>query len=66
MVKAENPEAVVATEPQGEPICAMLTLITHRFTDLDLSYLNVHFVSAAQQTLLQSPNAEPPTEENAV
>ncbi|XP_028996725.1 CD99 antigen-like protein 2 [Betta splendens] len=36
MVKAENPEAVVATEPQ------------------------------VQQTLLQSPSAEPPTEENAV
>uniref|UniRef100_A0A672I4D9 CD99 antigen-like protein 2 n=1 Tax=Salarias fasciatus TaxID=181472 RepID=A0A672I4D9_SALFA len=36
MVKAENPEAVVATEPQ------------------------------AQQTLLEPPNAEPPTEENAV
>ncbi|XP_059210572.1 CD99 antigen-like protein 2 isoform X1 [Centropristis striata] len=36
MVKAENPEAVVATEPQ------------------------------VQQTLLEPPNAEPPTEENAV
>ncbi|XP_063042739.1 CD99 antigen-like protein 2 isoform X1 [Engraulis encrasicolus] len=36
MVKAENPDAVVATEPQ------------------------------VQQTLLQPPNAEPPTEENAV
>ncbi|XP_026209371.1 CD99 antigen-like protein 2 isoform X1 [Anabas testudineus] len=36
MVKAENPEAVVATEPQ------------------------------VQQTLLLPPNAEPPTEENAV
>ncbi|XP_030636600.1 CD99 antigen-like protein 2 isoform X1 [Chanos chanos] len=36
MVKAENPEAVVAQEPQ------------------------------VQQTLLQPPNAEPPTEENAV
>ncbi|XP_058481559.1 CD99 antigen-like protein 2 isoform X1 [Solea solea] len=36
MVKAENPDAVVATEPQ------------------------------VQQTLLESSNAEPPTEENAV
>ncbi|XP_026990200.1 CD99 antigen-like protein 2 isoform X4 [Tachysurus fulvidraco] len=36
MVKAENPEAVVAQEPQ------------------------------VQQTLLQPPNAEPPTEDNAV
>ncbi|XP_005463469.1 CD99 antigen-like protein 2 isoform X2 [Oreochromis niloticus] len=36
MLKAENPEAVVATEPQ------------------------------AQQTLLEPPNAEPQTEENAV
>ncbi|XP_068444242.1 CD99 antigen-like protein 2 isoform X2 [Clinocottus analis] len=36
MVKAENPEAVVATEPQ------------------------------IQQTLLEPPNAEPPTEENVV
>ncbi|KAM7377696.1 hypothetical protein PAMA_014142 [Pampus argenteus] len=36
MVKAENPEAVVAVEPQ------------------------------VQQTLLEPPNAEPPTEENAV
>ncbi|XP_040039029.2 CD99 antigen-like protein 2 isoform X2 [Gasterosteus aculeatus] len=36
MVKTENPEAVVATEPQ------------------------------VQQTLLEPPNAEPPTEENAV
>uniref|UniRef100_A0A8C5G8I6 CD99 antigen-like protein 2 n=1 Tax=Gouania willdenowi TaxID=441366 RepID=A0A8C5G8I6_GOUWI len=36
MVKAENPEAVVATEPQ------------------------------VQQTLLEPPNAEPQTEENAV
>eukprot|EP00066_Takifugu_rubripes_P015567 XP_011604833.1 PREDICTED: CD99 antigen-like protein 2 [Takifugu rubripes] len=36
MVKAENPDAVVATEPQ------------------------------VQQTLLDPPNAEPPTEENAV
>lgn len=36
MVKSENPEAVVATEPQ------------------------------VQQTLLEPPNAEPPTEENAV
>ncbi|XP_031706937.1 CD99 antigen-like protein 2 isoform X1 [Anarrhichthys ocellatus] len=36
MVKAKNPEAVVATEPQ------------------------------VQQTLLEPPNAEPPTEENAV
>ncbi|CAN9509762.1 unnamed protein product [Ophioblennius macclurei] len=36
MVKAENPDAVVAVEPQ------------------------------AQQTLLEPPNAEPPTEENAV
>ncbi|KAM9836595.1 CD99 antigen-like protein 2 [Aulostomus maculatus] len=36
MVKAENPDAVVATEPQ------------------------------VQQTLLEPPNAEPPTEENAV
>ncbi|XP_044039449.1 CD99 antigen-like protein 2 isoform X2 [Siniperca chuatsi] len=36
MVKAENPEAVVATEPQ------------------------------VQQTLLEPPNAEPPTEDNAV
>ncbi|XP_076002104.1 CD99 antigen-like protein 2 isoform X2 [Genypterus blacodes] len=36
MVKAENPEAVVATEPQ------------------------------VQQTLLEPPNAEPPSEENAV
>lgn len=36
MVKAENPDAVVAQEPQ------------------------------VQQTLLQPPNAEPPTEENAV
>ncbi|KAF7651689.1 hypothetical protein LDENG_00107080 [Lucifuga dentata] len=36
VVKAENPDAVVATEPQ------------------------------VQQTLLEPPNAEPPTEENAV
>ncbi|XP_056298409.1 CD99 antigen-like protein 2 isoform X1 [Pseudoliparis swirei] len=36
MVKAENPESVVATEPQ------------------------------VQQTLLEPPNTEPPTEENAV
>ncbi|XP_012688282.2 CD99 antigen-like protein 2 isoform X3 [Clupea harengus] len=36
MVKAENPDAVVSTEPQ------------------------------VQQTLLQPPNAEPPTEENVV
>nr|XP_046237285.1 CD99 antigen-like protein 2 isoform X1 [Scatophagus argus] len=36
MVKTENPEAVVASEPQ------------------------------VQQTLLEPPNAEPPTEENAV
>lgn len=32
MVKAENPEAVVATEPQGKHICtSLLTSIMHSF-----------------------------------